>query len=257
MHLSFLANFSIVLVVVLLLAFALLQWLHIPTGNFLDWVIGGASFWWLVVIVTVPWNIYFKAKEVLAEAEQSAEKGIPFDNKQIKYVRMVASRSLLIALALHVISAITLYALASAGISAIGYIGSAAALLLTFLRPAVRAYEYLAARLMSILKEVKYPREDLVELREKVSELELNVKILQEKLNPEEPNSLVSSQERCLEAIRSDLTHVAACLEDLKITNQAEHEHLSREAKNAIAQLSADSEFLNHVREIIRFFKTA
>lgn len=257
MNLRFLANFSVVLVVVLLLAFALLHWLHIPTGNFLDWVIGGASFWWLVVIVTVPWNIYFKAKEVLAEAEQSAEKGIPFDNKQIKYVRMVASRSLIVALALHVVSAITLYALASAGISAIGYIGSAAAILLTFLRPAVRAYEYLAARLMSILKEVKYPREDIVELRCRISELESNVKILQEKLNPEEPNSLVSSQERCLEAIRSDLTQVATCLEDLKITNQAEHERLSREAKNAIAQLSADSEFLNHVREIIRFFKTA
>lgn len=257
MYLSFLASFSAGLVVLLLLAFGLLQWLHVPAGNFLDWIIGGASFWWLVVIVTVPWNIYFEAKQVLAEAEQSAEKGIPFDNKQMKYVKTIAARSLWVALALHVISAIALYALASAGISAVGYIGSGAALLLTVLRPAVRAYEYLAVRLMMIRQEVKYPREDIVELRGKVSTLEVNVKLLQEQLNADEPNSWASSQQRYLDATRSDLTRVAASLEDLKATNQAEHDRLSREAKNAIAQLSADSEFLDRVREIIRFFKSA
>ncbi len=35
------------------------------------------------------------------------------------------------------------------------------------------------------------------------------------------------------------------------------HEQLSREAQNAIAQLNEDSQFLGHVREIIRFVKTA
>jgi hypothetical protein len=32
---------------------------------------------------------------------------------------------------------------------------------------------------------------------------------------------------------------------------------LSREARQAIAQLTTDGQFLDHVREIIRFFKTA
>jgi hypothetical protein len=39
--------------------------------------------------------------------------------------------------------------------------------------------------------------------------------------------------------------------------NQSEHERLGREARNAIAQLSTDAQFLDNVREIIRFFKTA
>jgi hypothetical protein len=57
MYLNFFISSSIGFVVLLLLAFGILQWFNIKTGNFLDWVIGGASFWWLLVIVTVPWNV--------------------------------------------------------------------------------------------------------------------------------------------------------------------------------------------------------
>lgn len=257
MYLSFFASFSIGLAIFLLLAFGLLQWLHLPAGNFLDWVIGGASFWWLLVIVTVPWNIHFQAKEVLAEADQSAEKGIPVDENKIKYVKLLALRSLLAALALHLISAIGLYILAIAGISAVGYFGSGAALLLTILRPAVRGYEYLAARLAMIREQVKYPREDIVEVRNRLADIESNVKVLQDQLNSEDPSSWATSQQRYLEATRNDLTRIAASLEELRATNQAEHERLTREAQRAIAQLSEDGQFLDHVREIIRFFKTS
>ena len=62
------------IIVVVLVAFGVLQWFHIAAGNFLNWVIGGASFWWLLVIVTVPWNVHFQAKEVLAEAAESIKK---------------------------------------------------------------------------------------------------------------------------------------------------------------------------------------
>lgn len=257
MYLSFFTSFSAGLVVLLLLAFGLLQWLHIPAGSILDWVIGGASFWWLVVIVTVPWNVYFQAKEVLAEAERSTEKGIAVDEKQVTYVKRLASRSLLVAIALHLLSAIGLYTLAITGISAVGYVSSGAALLLTLLRPAVRGYEYLAARLRAIGQEVQYPREDVVELRQRVITLESTVEQLQQQLNPENPTSWVSTQERQSLATRNELTRVAASLEQLRVTNLAEHDRLARESQNAVAQLSTDGQFLDHVREIIRFFKTA
>jgi hypothetical protein len=53
------------------------------------------------------------------------------------------------------------------------------------------------------------------------------------------------------------LARQKALLEEYKAQNTVEHERLSREAKNAIALLSEDSQFLSHVREIIRFVKTA
>ncbi|PHM07406.1 hypothetical protein [Nostoc sp. 'Peltigera malacea cyanobiont' DB3992] len=257
MYINFFISSIAGIVVVVLAAFGLLQWLHIPAGNFLDWVIGGASFWWLLVIVTVPWNVHFQAKEVLAEAAQSTEKGIPVDEKQVKYVTVLAKRSLWVAIALHLFSAVGLYTLAVTGISTVGYISSGAALLLTILRPAIRAYEYLYARLAMIRQEWKYPREDIFELRDRFSILEQKIQSLEDQLNPEQPYSLSATQQRFAEETRRDLARIAANLEELRATNQTEHERLGREARNAIAQLSTDGQFLDHVREIIRFFKTA
>lgn len=65
------------------LVFGGLQGLHIPAGSFLDWVVGIASFAWLLVIVTVPWNIYFEAKEAYSDANLSAERGIRIDERQV------------------------------------------------------------------------------------------------------------------------------------------------------------------------------
>ena len=257
MYFNFFAGSSIGIVVLVLLVFSVLQWFHIPAGNFLDWVIGGASFEWLLVIVTVPWNIHFQAKEVLAEGVQSAEKGIPVDDKQLKYVMVLAKRSLLAAIALHLLSAFGLYTLAATGISAVGYVSSGAALLLTALRPAISAYEYLYARLTMIHQEWKYPREDIVELRHRVDSMEVMLKRLEEQLNPEHPYSLAAKQQLDSEETRQELARLGASLEKLSATNQIEHERLAREAQAAIAQLSIDGQFLDHVREIIRFFKTA
>lgn len=257
MYINFFISSIAGIVVVVLAAFGLLQWLHIPAGNFLDWVIGGASFWWLLVIVTVPWNVHFQAKEVLAEAAQSTEKGIPVDEKQVKYVTALAKRSLWVAIALHLFSAVGLYTLAATGISTVGYISSGAALLLTILRPAIRAYEYLYARLAMIRQEWKYPREDIFELRDRFSILEQKIQSLEDQLNPEQPYSFSATQQRFAEETRRDLARIAANLEELRAKNQTEHERLGREARNAIAQLSTDGQFLDHVREIIRFFKTA
>lgn len=250
-------SINIGIVFSVLLVFGILKWLQIPTGSFLDWVIAVAIFEWLLAIVTIPWNIHFEAKEVIAEATESTEKGIKIEQKQVNYAQVIAKRSLFAAITLHLISAIGFYTLAVLGISAIGYLGSVAALLLTILRPAVRAYQYLAARLTMIRQQVKYPREDILELRHRFRELEATVQRIEENLNPEYPDSWVARQQRQGEAIRHDLNRIAANLEELKATNQAEHNRLSREAEQAIAQLSTDGQFLDHVREIIRFFKSA
>jgi hypothetical protein len=257
MFLNLFVSSSISIVFVTLLAFSVLQWFHIPSGNFLDWVIGGASFWWLLVIVTVPWNVHFKAKETLYDAEQSIEKEITVDEKQLNYVKVLVKRSLIIAIFLHILSTIGLYTLAATGISAVGYISSGAALLLTGLRPAISAYEYLYQRLTTIRQELTYPREDIVELRHRFTSIEETARRIEELLNPDNPESLQVKQKAYLQETRQELATLAATIEELRATNKIEHERLSRESQQAIAQLSTDGQFLEHVREIIRFFKAA
>jgi len=250
-------SFSIGLPVFVLLVFSVLQWFHVPSGNFLDWVIGAASFWWLLVIVTVPWNIHFEAKSVLADAAESQRNNIAIDVQQVDYARKIAQRSLWVALLLHSLSAIGLYGLAATGISAIGYVSSGAALLLTALRPAIALYLYLAERLRTIRQTFRYPREDVLELRDRLQQTELKIEQLEYQLNLDYVDGWAATQQRSLTALRQDLTQVAMTLEDVNVTNQADHERLSRETRTAIAQLSTDGQVLNHVREIIQFFKNA
>jgi len=240
-----------------LIAYAVLQWLHIPVGNFVDWFIGIASFSWLLIIVTVPWNIYFDAREVIAEANLSQEKKIKVDHKQLQYVNQVSKIAVIVALALHISSAVGLYYLAEKGISSVGYISSIATLLLTFLRPAVRTYKYLANRLAMIRQQIKYPREDVIELRGKVNQLEENVKYLLAQINLEKEDSFLFQQQKQLTKNQQELAILKAKIEQAKADNEVAHQRLSHEAKSAISQLTEDSQFLDHVREIIRFFKSA
>lgn len=251
------AYFTAGLVLILLLTFSILQWLHIPSGNFLDWIIGGITFWWLLLIVTVPWNVHFDAKEVMAEAEESDKKGIRIDDKQRQYVSQLARRSLWVAIALHLLSAIGLYGLSMAGITVVGYVGSAAALLLTILRPALRGYQYLVARLSMVRREFSYPREDVMELRGRVKKLEAAVKLIEQSIDRDNPSSWASQQEKKAIFIQNELTRLSADIQTLKADNKSEHDRLSRTAENAIAQMREDGQVLNHVREIIRFFKEA
>ncbi|MDJ0660359.1 MAG: hypothetical protein QNJ42_12860 [Crocosphaera sp.] len=250
-------GFNVGLVFLGLVAFFLLQWLQIPAGNFIDWVIGIASFWWLLAIVTVPWNVYFDAKEVAAEAAISQDKGIVVDNQQLNYVKTVSRGALLMAIALHLFSALGLYELAATGISSVGYVSSFATLLLTVLRPAIRGYQYLAYRLSTIRQQLKYPREDIIELRNRFNQLEQKVNSIDEKLNTSHPNSWINKQQRNWELTGQEVIKIGVQLDKLEAKNTIEHEEITREARNAISQLTEDSNFLHQVREIIRFVKTA
>lgn len=249
--------YSIGFGILTLISFALLHWLGVPSGTFLDWVIGIASFWWLLAIAVVPWNVHFDAQEVIAEVAISESQEIAIDDRQVQYAKKVARWSLVVALCLHLLSAIGLYTLAATGISAVGYVSSGAALLFTALRPAIRTYQYIARRLAAIRRDILYPREDIQELRRRFSQVEATVERLDEILDPQEPHSWVATVGRDTQEIRKDIANLRALLEQHQANNEVEHQQLSKEARNAIAQLTEDSQVLGHVREIVQFFKTA
>ena len=56
-------SFSISLSILGLFVGGIVQWLDISVGSLIDWLIGIASFWWL--LITIPWNIYFDARETI------------------------------------------------------------------------------------------------------------------------------------------------------------------------------------------------
>jgi len=240
-----------------LLTFAGLQYLHMDTGTLVDWVIGIATVWWLTAIVVIPWNTHFAAKEVIEEARVSQEKGIAVPADSIRYAHTLARRFWWIAIGLHVGTAIALYLLAYFQITVIGYLASFAALALTFLRPAQRAYEHLAYRLRSLSNQIRYPREDVAELRDRVSVLEMRVEQLLAMLDVDQRDSWAAEQVKAVAQLRDQFSKLDHLLEEWTLQNRREHENLARQSATEIAKLSEDAQFLNQVRDLIRFVKNA
>jgi hypothetical protein len=128
-----------------------------------------------------------------------------------------------LAIALHILSAVGLYFLAISGISAVGYVSSGATLLLTALRPAIRGYQYLAMRLRAIREQIKYPREDVLELRDRVLIMENTLKHIEQMLDPNYEDSVVKKQEQEWQELRRNYNQLRANLEHLQAVNQKEH----------------------------------
>jgi prefoldin subunit 5 len=245
------------LTLLVLLVFAGLQFLHISAGTLVDWVMGIAIAWWLVGVVVIPWNTHFAAKEVLEEALLSQQKGIVIKEESLQYAQKLAKRFYWIAIGLHLGTALGLYLLAYYQITVLGYTAAVAALALTFLRPLQRGYEHLSYKLRNLSEQIRYPRQDVAELRDRVGELEALVKQLQTFLNVAEKDSWAYQQEQTATDLQAELTRTQAQLEEFSQQNRKEHEMLVRQSASEIAKLSEDAQFLNQVRELIRFVKSA
>lgn len=251
------AAFNASLIFLALLAFGLLNWFQMPTGSLIDWAIGIGIFEWVILIVTVPWNIYFSARSAVQTGRESQASGISVDDRQIRYASSIATRSLIVAISLHLITAAGLYYLAISGVTALGYLSSVGVLLLTLLRPAISTYEYLAARLTALREQFAYPRADILELRNRFDRLEYRVTELASQLDVNDDTSWLNNQNRRWETNQSEISKIGAIIAELRATNELDHQRLAQEAKQAISQITVDGQFLEHARELIRFFKTA
>lgn len=230
-----------------------------PKGTLVDWITGIAAAWWLFIIVTLPWNMHFSAKELLDEVHISEEKQLKVDPNHIEYVKKIARRYLWIAIALHIITAVILYILAYLQISPIGYWGAALALLLMGLRPAVRLQAYIMQRLYLIRSEISYPREDAYQLRMSLAELKelVNSQSLTLEVFEKDYNDNEEKNQSYLAELKDDIKRLSKALETAESKNQTEHEKLTRASEQALAKLSEDTQFLTQIRELIRFVKSA
>jgi ABC-type multidrug transport system fused ATPase/permease subunit len=240
-----------------LILFFGLSWLHVPVGSLIDWLIGVAIVWWLGVVTTLPWNAHFAALRVVEEAQASRDEGIVVNEEHVAFAWRMATRFRTLAIGLHLLTAAVLFVLAYFQVIAVGYLAAVAALALTFARPAARAYEHLAERLRLMQHQVRYPREDVMELRNRVQELESQLKTINTSLDASETDSWAHTLAHSQAAVQRRLDRLDSLLEELTRANAREHEALARQTAQEIAKLSEDARFLNQVRELIRFVKDA
>ncbi|MEM6265655.1 MAG: hypothetical protein AAGI38_24345 [Bacteroidota bacterium] len=237
----------VAIVLLTLLVFGILHWTNLPF-TFLDWVISVTLFWWLVLITTVPWNLHFKAKEVLTDGKDSKDSEIEVREQDMTDARKISRTYLIVAILLHLGSFVGFYFLAESGISVVGYYGAGAALLLTALRPSVRLYEYLNYRLSQMQERIHYPRKDVVELKKKVKVI--NDQIDQFKKDLENASKMRLTQEQDMQKLHQRVQN----WHDEMLNKQ---QLIVKETEQKMATLSEDAAFLNQVRQLLRFIKEA
>jgi hypothetical protein len=140
--------------------------------HLLDWVMGALCFAWLLVLLKAPWDLYFQAHTVAFEQARARERGIPIVSGREAYIEQVRRRLLWLALGAHALSALLAAGVAFFTHGAVGYWFSGFFLISTLFRPLLAGYYFLWEKLKALHTETNYPREDVVELRERLEDTE-------------------------------------------------------------------------------------
>ncbi|MBI5493442.1 MAG: hypothetical protein HY904_00340 [Deltaproteobacteria bacterium] len=130
---------------------------------------------WLVVVVTLPWNLHFQARHVLAEMKRSRERGIVVPDDRAAEAERVRRRTLVMSLGLHGLSAGGMALVAWLTGETLAWWFCGFYLLSTAVRPALEYHRHVRERLATLLSEVRYPRDDILSLVSQVNTLQHSV----------------------------------------------------------------------------------
>jgi hypothetical protein len=120
---------------------------------------------WLIVLVRVPWNLYFGSRRAVQEAAVSRERGIPVRPAIDAEGRLIARRMLGLALGGHLGTALAAAAIAYFSGSRTGYYIAGIFLLSTAFRPAAAYLAHMRERIGVLTRESTHPREDVATIR--------------------------------------------------------------------------------------------
>lgn len=161
------------LITAYLAALGVALWTGVPPQVLLTWGAGGAALLWLILLVTLPWNLHFRAREVLGDLRRSRAAGILVSDEQLAFAQRVKRWTLFISFGVHLLSAAVALALATWAEAPLGYPFAGFYLLSCIVRPATAAVVQLRRRLETLAAETRFPRDDVLRLRGQVEAHEL------------------------------------------------------------------------------------
>ena len=204
--------------------------------HLLDWVMGGLCLIWLLIILIVPWDLYFQAHEAFFEIQRAKELNIATPPGRAEYVSVLRGRLLWLALGAHLVSAAFIAGLAFWTHGRIGYYFAAFYLVSTVFRPAIAGYVYLSGKLKAIKNEAHYPREDVVELRERL------------RVQEEETLNLKKQREQHSEDLKAETEGREAETRELRQRLQA----VGREFESTVSRLTDNQEVIKGIQAFVR-----
>ncbi|WP_419992393.1 hypothetical protein [Streptomyces boninensis] len=201
---------------------------------------------WLLVLLTVPWNLYFRAHAVLTEMAVSKEKGLVVPQARGTEAGRIARIMLRTAVAGHIVTAGVVLAVAASTGLRLGYWFAGFFLLSTAFRPAGAWFSEVRGRLRRLLRDVKYPRDDVAELKAEVDRVVRGAQVLDEKT--EEHYRALEALHKTVNALSSSLYHRADTA-DRKIAA------LGREFEATVNRLTSNEEIISGVKAFLRLVR--
>jgi len=127
---------------------------------------------WLVVLTTVPWNLYFAARRTALQIAVSRERGITVQPGYDKEAARISRQMLRFALGAHLGTALAAAAIAWLTGNKAGYYIAGIFLLSTAFRPAAAYFGHLRERIRVLSRESTHPRDDVATLLRRMDTME-------------------------------------------------------------------------------------
>jgi len=255
----------------------LLAWLDhvagVPLRTLLSIGAVAVALVWLIVLVSVPWNLYFAARRVTGQITVSRERGISIGQGQEDEARRIARRMLWFALGGHVVTAAVTAVVTYFSGATVGYYFTGFYLLSAAIRPAVAYFAHLRERISSLSRESLHPRDDVMSLRRKVDGLAGSVKHLSTAL-PRAQAELAEDLRRSEAKLTGDIAHLRELLTtDLVRVQDAEaadrdaarardealgrrFDKLARDVEQALDGISDHQELQAGLRALVRMIRS-
>lgn len=194
---------------------------------------------WLVI--WLPWDLYFAARELIESQRDSVDRGIEVSARDQAGATRLAPRLLALCLGLHLGAAGLLAVVTWATHGSVGYWFAGSFLVSMGLRPLGALYRHLRERIEAMRQRASYPRPDVVSLQARLDEAELRVEALT----------------RDRDALGERLTEVER---DARVGQKdlaRRYDELVVELERSMAKLTQDRELLLGVKALVRVIKEA
>lgn len=209
-------------------------------------LVGALAAAWLLVVLSLPWDLHFRARTVLQELDRSLARELKPDVSRPELVSLVR-RTLLVAVGLHVGSALAVAA-AWAWTGQRTFLAFGAVFLATTaLRPVSAWYGQVQERLRRSLGEVKVPRDDAIALKAQLAHLTQRTDQLERELAAQHDKA----EER----------HKALLQDGQRLAQEAQRldrrlDAIGRRFEETVEHLTDNKELLAGVRAFLRLVKS-
>jgi hypothetical protein len=205
---------------------------------------------WLVVLVTVPWNLYFAARRAAQEMEVSRDRGIAVQSAYDAEARRISSRMLRFALGGHVGTAITATVIAYISGNKTGYYVAGIFLLATMFRPASAYFFHVRERIKVFTRESVHPRDDVITLWERMGEVSALARQTADDLHRTQA-TLADTIEHTRNLLDADLSRLRETQEAERVQAHSHHDDLKRQIDQMVRRIEATLDGISDHQELL------